>query len=159
MGKIKKSQDYLKPPLNNLITNTQRKIPISLSSVKELVHFLSSHAEKPPIGLHFVGKRRISALHAQLFNDPSPTDCITVPYNESDFLGEVFVCPEIAQEYVKTHGGDLAYEITLYLIHGFLHLLGFKDQTAEERKKMRREEKKWMELLAKNGLGVRIETG
>ncbi len=108
------------------------------------------------MALHFIGKKRIAALHAHYFNDSSPTDCITFPYEDPDFLGEVFVCPQVAAEYVKKHGGNLEKEITLYVVHGFLHLLGFDDQTERDRKKMRAEEKKWMTTLAKNKLGITL---
>ncbi len=107
--------------------------------------------------VHFVGKKKIAEIHSDFFNDPSPTDCITFPYKDPEFLGEVFVCPQVAKEYVEKHGGDLLSEITLYIVHGFLHLLGYDDQTDEDRQKMRRAEKKWCDLLAKNDQYLKIE--
>lgn len=106
------------------------------------------------MALSFVGKAKISSLHAQFFDDPSPTDCITFPIREPEFLGEVFVCPQVASEYVKSHGGNLYEELTLYVVHGFLHLLGFDDIEPADRKKMRAEEKKWLKLLEKNNLAI-----
>ncbi len=104
--------------------------------------------------LHFVGEKKISRLHATYFNDSSVTDCITFPFDDPVFLGEIFVCPQTALKYVKKQGGDLYEEITLYVIHGFLHLIGLEDQTAEGKKKMRLQEKKWLRALAKNSLRV-----
>ncbi len=106
------------------------------------------------MAVHFVGKKQISSLHARFFDDPSPTDCITFPYDDPHFLGEVFVCPLVAKEYVEKEEGDLYDEITLYVVHGFCHLLGFDDQTDDQRKKMRLEEKKWLDLLAKNSFSI-----
>lgn len=66
------------------------------------------------------------------FQDPTPTDCITFPFDQK-FLGEIFVCPKVAKEYdpKKPH-----LETTLYIIHGILHLLGFNDIEKKERAKM-----------------------
>jgi probable rRNA maturation factor len=139
-----------------LITNKQRSIAISLPSAQKVVDFLLSHVDEEEMAVHFVGKKRISNLHDQYFNDPSPTDCITFPYDDPHFLGEVFVCPKVAEEYVKQHGGKLEEEITLYVVHGFLHLIGHEDTSEETAKVMRSQEKKWMSLLAKNRLGVKI---
>lgn len=160
MAKIKKSQASPKPLPSN-ITNSQRLIPISSRSASKVVAFLLSESGTTceEMDLHFVGKKKISSLHAAFFDDPSPTDCITFPYSSPEspdytFLGEVFVCPMVAKEYVSQHGGDLYEEITLYIIHGFLHLLGYNDQTENEKLEMRRLEKKWLSALAKNHLLV-----
>ena len=154
MGKTRKSPAFPKPQL----TNTQRKIAISLASAKQVLIFPNQFSGKPEMALHFVGKKRISELHRNFFDDPSPTDCITFPYDDPLFLGEVFVCPEVAAEYVSSHGGDLEEEITLYVVHGFLHLMGYDDIENRDRKRMRLEEQRWMSKLAKNNLRVRIES-
>lgn len=156
MGKVKKSPDFPKPLRSN-VTNSQRKIAISTDSAQKVVAFLTTTSKEPEMALHFVGKKKISALHKEFFQDPSPTDCITFPYHDPTFLGEVFVCPEVAQEYVERHGGRLEEEITLYIVHGFLHLLGFNDLEEKERAQMRAEEKKWMDKLVKNNLVIRMK--
>jgi len=162
MAKIKRSQAFPKHPPNKLsITNSQRRIPISADSVQNAVSFLleGNNIECEEMAVHFVGKKRISSLHNQFFDDPTTTDCITFPVDpllngKCSFLGEVFICPQTAKEYVLKHGGDLYEEITLYVVHGFLHLLGYDDQTEKQRKQMRSLEKKWLLALAKNNLIV-----
>ncbi|NGX46747.1 MAG: Endoribonuclease YbeY [Chlamydiae bacterium] len=157
MAKIKKPQAFPKPPSYKLlITNSQRAIVISLPSAKEVICFLLNQIKANEMAVHFVGKAKIADLHAQYFDDPSPTDCITFPYDDPHFLGEIFVCPKVAEEYIAKHGGDLGEEITLYIVHGFIHLLGYEDTTPRARKEMRKQEKKWMNTLAKKQLGVKI---
>ena len=56
----------------------------------------------------------------------------------------------------KNMGAIFEDELTLYVVHGFLHLLGLDDQTDQDRKKMRAEEKKWMRTLAKNKLRITL---
>ena len=141
MGKTRRSLDFPKPPLSN----SQRKID-----------YLNQNSGESEMALHFVGKKRIAELHRDFFDDPTPTDCITFPYHDPQLLGEVFVCPEVALEYVQSEGGNLEEEITLYIVHGFLHLLGYDDIDPKECEQMREEETKWMAKLAKNHLRVRI---
>ena len=97
------------------------------------------------IGLYFVTKKQIGQLHAQFFQDPTPTDCITFPLDQ-DFLGEIFVCPKVAQEYDPYHPH---LEATLYIIHGILHLLGFNDIEQKERDKMKRKQRDLLNLAIK----------
>lgn len=166
MAKIKKSLAYpkLQAPKSLtrstiVVTNSQRAIRISSSSVQKAVGYLldACNISCEEIAIHFVGEKRISSLHAQFFDDPSPTDCITFPAHSPQsipcpHLGEIFVCPLVAKKYAKNHGCNLYEELTLYVVHGFLHLLGYEDTSVEKQKKMRIQEKKWILALAKNSL-------
>ena len=66
-------------------------------------------------------------------------------------LGDVFVCPETAVDYANTH--DLApyHELSLYIVHGLLHLMGYDDILEEDRNEMRKAEEKHMKHLKKKG--------
>jgi probable rRNA maturation factor len=62
-------------------------------------------------------------------------------------FGEIFICPEQANRQAKKYQNDFKSEISLLIIHGFLHLIGYDDQTEAERKIMRREEKKSLSIF------------
>ena len=100
----------------------------------------------------------ISKLHEEYFNDPSPTDCITFPIDEKEedtfyrVLGDVFVCPEVALSYSQTHILDVEEELTLYIVHGLLHLLGYDDIQEQDRIKIRAEELSCMNHLKEKQL-------
>ncbi|MCH9630805.1 MAG: Endoribonuclease YbeY [Chlamydiia bacterium] len=108
--------------------------------------------------IYFVTAEEISKLHKEYFNDPTPTDCITFPMDPADeeteqkILGEVFVCPEVAFAYSQENALDFNEELTLYIVHGLLHLLGFDDIEEEDRILMRKEEKECMDHLLSNRL-------
>lgn len=108
--------------------------------------------------LHFVSEKTIQALHKQFFNDPSSTDCISLPIDPpSDaspyaILGEIFVCPKVACKFAALHDKDPYQEILLYTVHGLLHLLGFDDTTPDAKKIMRSEERKALRYI--NMLGT-----
>lgn len=124
--------------------------------VSELTAFTNTHTDE--IALHFVSKSAISALHEKTFNDPSPTDCITFPLDPPGseetyhMLGEAFICPEVAMEYAAENGKDPFHELSLYVIHCFLHLVGYEDKTEKGIAKMRELESLAQEHLKKRGL-------
>lgn len=136
------------------VFNKQKRFEIDEQAVNRLVK-LVIQAEKRDcneVVIHFVGTKKICSLHAQYFDDPSITDCISFPIDSEDsgpysVLGEVFVCPETAASYVKKHGGDLHEEIMLYVVHGLLHLLGYDDIEEADQKIMRERERFHMENL------------
>lgn len=131
-----------------IVSNKQKDLRISARRTKALVKAIL-HAEKidcREICVYFVSEKRITKLHAEFFDDPTPTDCITFPL-DSETLGEIFVCPKAAIEYCKKKGGDPLTETALYIVHGILHLLGFDDLEPKKRRDMRKKEKKCMAHL------------
>lgn len=142
------------------VTNLQNLFAIDDSEVSMLVACVLGHknVSYDEVSVHFVSSEEISRLHEEFFDDPTPTDCISFPVDdaeEDDFykmLGDVFVCPEVAFEYSKKHITDFNEELSLYIIHGLLHLLGFDDIEEEDRLEMRKQEAECLELLKKNNL-------
>ena len=54
---------------------------------------------------------------------------------------------DTARKNSRYFGSTVKKEISLYIIHGILHLLGFKDTTAPARKNMRRMEEGLLKRL------------
>lgn len=109
------------------------------------------------VAIHFVTLETISDLHLRFFDDPSPTDCISLPIDEVDdgtyrHLGEVFVCPQVACDYVAAHGGDAYEETILYVVHGLLHLMGYDDLEESAEAAMRKAEESHLTKLKGAGL-------
>lgn len=126
------------------ISDRQQDLPINDSKIKGIVDLVLEKvsASCDELGVYFVSSLEIAHLHSVYFQDDSITDCISFPaesFGSYCVLGEVFVCPFVAIEYVKQHpeNGLSAYEeTTLYLVHGILHLLGYDDIRESDRKKM-----------------------
>jgi probable rRNA maturation factor len=98
------------------------------------------------VSVYLVGKRKIASLHKDFFNDPTPTDCITFPI-DAQFLGEIFICPKVAQEY---NPKKPYVETALYIIHAILHLLGYDDISENKRKIMHKEQERLLKLATKH---------
>ena len=57
---------------------------------------------------------------------------------DTDYLGEVIVCADVAADEAARRGLDTRAELYLYVVHGLLHLLGWDDSTASTRAAMNR---------------------
>ena len=79
-------------------------------------------------------------------NLEGPTDVMSFPMDEltpgSDekvsegMLGDLVICPWVAQQQALAAGHSTMEEMLLLTIHGILHLLGYDHTTPEEEKQM-----------------------
>lgn len=136
------------------VSNKQKTVKISKIKVKKIVAAVIAFENQKcdEVAIHFVSVDEICELHQQFFNDPSPTDCISLPLDDEDeihyrVLGEVFVCPDVALQYATSKNSDTHLEITLYIVHGLLHLMGYDDIQTKERAQMRAAEKRHLANL------------
>lgn len=146
----------------NILTDlTDSPIQLSKVEIEKTTRFILEfkQVQCDEVSLHFVDKAKIAKLHDEYFDDPLVTDCITFPMDDpktSDemysILGEIFVCPEVAVDYSDEHQIDPSKELTLYVVHGLLHLLGYDDIDESDRKIMRLEEERVMSAIEKNHL-------
>ena len=100
------------------------------------------------LSIAFLSDKEHTQLHITHHQNPEPTDVITFQ-GSADYksAGEICVSPEFAQNYCEENGGNFSRELTLYLIHGWLHLCGLDDQTEEQRLEMRKAEKTALQNL------------
>jgi len=140
------------------IEDTQSDVKLDKNWVSSVVSAVltKEREDVAEVYIHFVDTSTICALHQQYFEDPSVTDCISFPLDAKGIpyrvLGEVFVCPKTGFDFVSQKGGDLYREITHYLIHGLLHLIGHEDLSPKGRAKMRRKERSHLKRLEELGL-------
>ncbi|WP_068466452.1 rRNA maturation RNase YbeY [Candidatus Protochlamydia phocaeensis] len=142
------------------VFDQQESLKISLDQLKPLVEQVLREEERQcdEVSLYFVDTPTICDLHLQFFNDGSSTDCISFPMDDEDedapycILGEVFVCPETALNYARSHHLDPYEETTLYIVHGLLHLMGYDDIEEEDLVHMRQAEERHMKQLKALGL-------
>jgi probable rRNA maturation factor len=93
----------------------------------------------------FVDKNYLRKLHKKYLNDPSDTDVMTFDLSDKKNLeGEIYINPKQAQENANFYSVSLQEEIARLIIHGLLHLRGFRDHTPSEREKMRELENKYI---------------
>lgn len=82
------------------------------------------------------GIARVHRLHCGI---PGPTDVITFPH------GEILLGAGTIQTNAAAFGHSIEQELLLCLIHGVLHLRGFGDHEATERREMHRVQQEILE--------------
>jgi len=77
----------------------------------------------------------------QFLNHNTLTDVITFDYCEEGLVnGDILISTERVEENSKTFKVDYLTELHRVMVHGLLHLLGYKDKNEKDAKTMREKE-------------------
>jgi len=95
-----------------------------------------------PLAIVFVSDAALARLHARWLGDPSPTDVMAFDLGTDGAgpAGEIYVSVERARAEARRRRIRPERELTLYVVHGCLHLCGYDDHDPRERGRMRRAE-------------------
>lgn len=116
----------------------------------------------------FVGEDEITELNGRFMGADRPTDVLAFPIDgavvevaaargsrgpdrsaaDEDaplLLGDVVVCPAVAQRQAADHAGTFDDELALLVVHGVLHVLGYDHAEPEEAAAMRARERTLLE--------------
>jgi probable rRNA maturation factor len=102
------------------------------------------------ISLAFVDNPTIHRLNLRYLQHDEPTDVLSFPLSEpsaSKLAGELVLGVEVAVEQAAARGHDVQTELTLYVIHGLLHLCGYDDHDDAARADMRQRERYYLKQL------------
>jgi probable rRNA maturation factor len=102
------------------------------------------------ISLAFVDNPTIHQLNKRYLNHDKPTDVLSFPMSEPSakkLAGELVIGAEVALAEVAGRGHDVQAELTLYVIHGLLHLCGYDDKSDSSAKEMRNRERYYLKTL------------
>lgn len=150
------------PRIRVSVYDHQKDMALRLDSIEEIVNQVveAEGQTAHEASVYLIDDAEMCKMHLDHFDDPSPTDCISFPMDDSSevhyrVLGEIFVCPKTAVTYAQQHNLDPYHEVTLYIVHGILHLLGYDDINEEDRLSMRAAEERHMSSIEQKGLILR----
>nr|WP_218935762.1 rRNA maturation RNase YbeY [Actinomadura citrea] len=100
-----------------------------------------------------VDEAAMTELHEKWMDEPGPTDVLSFPMDElrpghmsggadedgetdPGLLGDVVLCPAVAEKQAREAGHSTAEELELLCTHGILHLLGYDHAEPEEHREM-----------------------
>jgi probable rRNA maturation factor len=94
-----------------------------------------------------VDEDTIAELNKRWMEKEGPTDVLAFPMDElrpglvneepeEGVLGDLVLCPTVAESQAKTAGHSTATELDLLTVHGILHLLGYDHAEPDEHKEM-----------------------
>ncbi|WP_431277204.1 rRNA maturation RNase YbeY [Leifsonia poae] len=128
--------------------NNESAIPVDEAALQRLATYAFDIMHVHPdaeLAIVLVDEAAMEQLHVQWMDEPGPTDVLSFPMDElrpgtedepspAGLLGDVVLCPQVAQAQAETAGHSLMEELLLLTTHGILHLLGFDHaEPAEER--------------------------
>jgi rRNA maturation RNase YbeY len=97
------------------------------------------------VNIIFCSDAYLSEYNKRYLKHDSLTDIITFDNSEGKTLsGDIFISIERVCENAIKFKVTENQELKRVMVHGILHLCGYKDKTASERKKMRETEDKYM---------------
>ena len=131
---------------NVRIINSQRRLRLNREGIEALAGWVLGREGigEGELSLLFLNNDRIRELNRQYLERDYPTDVLSFPQNEGPdrelhpwFLGDVVISTEQVVRQAPVHGQSVEDELALCLIHGLLHLLGYRDHPAGSRRIMR----------------------
>jgi len=156
------------------ITNRHPRLRFNRAAVARIIHTLEARQSAfriPPsaipqgeLSLVFLTDPALAKIHGDFMGDPTATDVITFAGDaEAGLAGEICVSADTAARYVGLVEGPspagrrlagtralqaaFSAELTLYVVHGWLHLAGHDDLQPAKKRRMRAAEKRAMALL------------
>ena len=100
------------------------------------------------LSIAFLTDEALAQIHSTFLGDPAKTDVITFEGNiPIDQAGEICVSVDMAKSYAARQRISFSEELTLYCIHGWLHLAGYDDLEREKKKRMRAAEARAIKLI------------
>lgn len=97
----------------------------------------------------FCDDEYLHKINVEFLDHDTYTDIITFDYCVGDeVIGDIYVSIERVKENAKEYSDSFEEELHRVLIHGLLHLCGYKDKTEEEELIMRGKENYYLSLRA-----------
>ncbi len=98
---------------------------------------------------NFVSDEKILEMNKAYLQHNYHTDIITFNYNEGNTIsGEMYISTDTVRSNAETFQTTFHNELLRVMVHGLLHLCGYKDETEKEQAIMRTMEDKYLASIA-----------
>lgn len=128
--------DPSSPRTISIVNRSGRRAPVGLIR-KAVETVLTQHSGRSgEVSILLTEDAEMRALNAQFRNLDESTDVLTFPADIPMLLGDIAISVPYADRQAKVRGVSLSQELAYLAIHGGLHLLGFDDESEDDRKVM-----------------------
>lgn len=142
------------------VANQHPRLELDQDAISRVILALDQDAENflggcpsGELSIVFLTDAALAKLHADFLDDPTETDVITFEGDPALCnAGEICISADRAAHYAHQHNRDFSPELTLYLVHGWLHLAGYDDLEPPKKRRMRAAEARAMKLLNEHGI-------
>lgn len=115
------------------IADEQRRVRIPEALVRRLARRIVGRRS---VSLAFVADAAMRRLNRRFLGHDYPTDVLAFPMGDGGLFGEVVVSAEYADREARARSIPVEEELLRYVAHGLLHLLGYDDHSAADRRRM-----------------------
>jgi probable rRNA maturation factor len=133
------------------LVNEQTRHPVNEERLCDAARAVlrNSNLASARISIAVVDDAAMHELNRRYLNHDWPTDVLSFVLLEQDghLEGEVIVSADTAAAAAAETGWPADAEQLLYVIHGMLHLIGYRDKMPAEARKMRLAEAKYLRQL------------
>lgn len=136
----------------NIEIDNESGIDVDEQALGSLGSFVLANMHVHPeaeLSVLITGEDRMSQLHLEWMDLSGPTDVLSFPMDEvrpeswsgdvteeAPVLGDLVLCPTVAEEQARAAGHSTEEELQLLTAHGILHLLGFDHAEPDEEAEM-----------------------
>jgi len=134
---------------NTLVEGFELKNPdIFKSWLREIIQKENQKTEGE-IRYVFTDDMYLHSINRDFLKHDTFTDIITFNSSaEKDIIsGEIYISVDRVKDNAQMHHQDFKLEFARVMVHGVLHLIGFRDKTSEEKAIMRTQEDYCLNLL------------
>ena len=122
-----------------VVSNTSDSYQYDTQSVKDLCTIVLKDSSYDAISLNviFSDDTNLSRLKLKYFNEDVLTDVLAFPFqNDTKLEAEIYISYDRAISSSKEFNVSLNSELIRLIVHGILHLLGYRDNNDELKKVM-----------------------
>ena len=152
------------------VANLQKKVSLNPQRVQKIITAILRREglKKTSLSVAFVTAQKIRALNQKFLKHSYPTDVLAFDLTEPFLLKskfsenrkfrflfgkrklsqwEIIISTDAAIQNAKRFKTSVREEMTLYVIHGLLHLLGYDDHRSKDVERMRTKEQELLNFL------------
>ena len=139
------------------IEDQQKTIPLKPAVLRKIVQKILRHEKisRAALSFVFVTDQKMRAFNKKYLGRDHTTDVLAFDLKEDrpvgtkarSLEGDIIISATTACKNAKAFKTFPQHEITLYIAHGILHLLGYDDHSPKDIKKIRAKEQELMALV------------
>ena len=137
------------------IANRQKRIKVPPALIRKVVRLAGKDTwAGATISVSLLDHEEMVELNRRFTGRDGDTDVLAFPLedereSEERVVGEIVVCASRAEREARARNVEPAEELLLYVVHGAVHLLGYDDHSAADKRRMYAREE---EILQRAGV-------
>jgi len=132
------------------VENRQKKLRLNPKAISQIAKTVLRREgiKEATLSLVFVSARTIRSYNQRFLQRDYATDVLSFDLSEEGrLIADIVISTDAVLKNAKRFNQSRAQELSLYIIHGILHLCGFDDHRPSDIKRMRKREEALMSYL------------